>query len=256
MISPDIKRFCFPNPCDGCRDQQLSNCTFARLRRRWPRDAAVRWADEQKRWELERRNFQREREQWASQRSAQEDRYRLDAGNTLGVFWERIESHHCVGHGTREYTAVVGFNADNACQHMPITVNGRMFAVPQECRREGDMVVSRWNVNVGEASCKLYWSDLSDKVCSWPTLTTISLLQRFEAHLLGLDRGMDGMNMCRSTPIDIRGQHFDQPGECQDKVRCDTESQLPLCLSNGLALGLDHLRILGNLRLGLSLMNR
>lgn len=96
-----------------------------------------RWVDEEKGWERERRNAELERAQWARERTAREDRYRLDAGNTLGVFWEHIESHHCVGHGIREYTATVGFNADNACAHLPITVNGKMFTAPQECRRVG-----------------------------------------------------------------------------------------------------------------------
>ena len=94
-----------------------------------------RWAEANQDWERERRHFQLEREQWAAERRAQEDRYRRQAGNTLGVFWEHIESHRCVGRGTREYTAVVGFNPDSACQQMPITVNGAMFASPQECRR-------------------------------------------------------------------------------------------------------------------------
>ena len=100
--------------------------------------AQKRWVDEEQGWERERRDFQLEREKWAAERRAQEDRYRREAGSTLGVFWEHIDSHHCVGRGTREYTAVVGFDADSACQHMPITVNGAMFASPQECRRVSD----------------------------------------------------------------------------------------------------------------------
>ena len=31
--------------------------------------------------------------------------------------------------------------------------------------QDGDVVTSRWNIDVGEASCKPYWGDLSDKVC-------------------------------------------------------------------------------------------
>ncbi|TFY69973.1 hypothetical protein EVJ58_g82 [Rhodofomes roseus] len=172
------------------------------------------WDSEREAWELERKRWAREQEKRDKEWKADADKHRRGEGNALGVTWTGIESHHCVAYGTREYTARIAFDAAQACKQMPLTVNGAVFSSPQECTQDEDSFVSRWHIDVGEASCKVYWGDLSNKGCHGQG----SSKRRYEARLWGAAGGeWEWIHMCRSTPIDIHGQHFKSPTECEDR---------------------------------------
>ncbi|KAH9843820.1 uncharacterized protein C8Q71DRAFT_730139 [Rhodofomes roseus] len=170
------------------------------------------WDSEREAWELERKRWAREQEKRDKEWKADADKHRRGEGNALGVTWTGIESHHCVAYGTREYTARIAFDAAQACKQMPLTVNGALFSSPQECTQDEDSFVSRWHIDVGEASCKVYWGDLSNKGCHGQG----SSKRRYEARLWGAGE-WEWIHMCRSTPTDIHGQHFKSPTECEDR---------------------------------------
>ncbi|KZT74428.1 hypothetical protein DAEQUDRAFT_720598 [Daedalea quercina L-15889] len=175
-----------------------------------------------KHWVLEQAGWERERNRWALERERRDKewregarQFRFDHGKAMGLSWDHVESHHCVAHGTRAYTASLVLDAAKACEHMPIVINGALLGAPRECRRQGNTLVSTWDVNVGEASCKIYWDDLKDKGCVAPAK------RRLEARLWGLDIEEDWMTICRSAPIDIRGQHFNGPLQCENRGMFD-----------------------------------
>ena len=76
--------------------------------------------------ELDRARWQVERERWQ-----EEERRR----GMYRPFWgapQRV-SDRCLTYGTREYTARLVLNMQDACQHMPIVMNGEVVGVPHEC---------------------------------------------------------------------------------------------------------------------------
>ncbi|KAH9924857.1 uncharacterized protein B0H18DRAFT_1010480 [Fomitopsis serialis] len=200
---------------------------WAEEQERWARQKEARereWKEEQGRWvrqkEAREREWKEEQEEQARQREKRERerreepvQHRMQEGNVLGLSWGQIESHQCVRYGTREYTARLAFNVKEACQHMPIAINGATISAPHECIMEGDALVSRWNIDQGEAACKPYWGKLYDKGCiGWG-----SGKHRYEARLWDIHDGMDWMAMCTTTPADIRGHHLDAPTHCDNR---------------------------------------
>ncbi|KAH9830814.1 uncharacterized protein C8Q71DRAFT_323236 [Rhodofomes roseus] len=141
------------------------------------------------------------------------DQHRMHEWNVMGLSWSPPESHQCVRYGTREYTARLVSDMKEACAHMPIIVNGAIVNTQHECFTEGDMLVSRWDIEEREASCKPYWGNLYDKGC----IGEGSGKHRFEARLWDLHGGEDWMVMCETTPTDIHGHHFDGPTHCDNR---------------------------------------
>lgn len=110
----------------------------------WYELAKRQWAEEQISWARERTRQQRawteKQARWAREREAREREWRDEAGlhrvhegNTLGLSWGTVDAHQCVRYGTREYTARLGLDMQEACQHMPIVMNGEVVGVPHEC---------------------------------------------------------------------------------------------------------------------------
>ncbi|TFY50745.1 hypothetical protein EVJ58_g10908 [Rhodofomes roseus] len=187
-------------------------------------EANRKWAEEQAGWtrQRERHNqeWREEQERWARERESRNkewreeaDQHRMHEGNVMGLSWSPPESHQCVRYGTREYTARLVSDMKEACAHMPIIVNGAIVNTQHECFTEGDMLVSRWNIEEREASCKPYWGNLYDKGC----IGEGSGKHRFEARLWDLHGGEDWMVMCETTPTDIHGHHFDGPTHCDNR---------------------------------------
>lgn len=186
---------------------------YERIKKFWAHEKEG-WEREQKAWELERKHWAQEQERRNVTWKEDADHFRLSEGNMLGLSWTHVESHQCVAHGTREYTARLAFDAEKACE-LPIAVDGAVFRTAQECKMDGDSLVSRWYIDRGEASCKTYWSGLVDKGCTGQG----SGKHRFEARLLGLSGPKERwMTMCSTTPIDIRGQHFNRPTHCEGRT--------------------------------------
>ncbi|EPT02631.1 hypothetical protein FOMPIDRAFT_1059169 [Fomitopsis schrenkii] len=190
----------------------------------WYELAKRQWAEEQISWARERTRQQRawteKQARWAREREAREREWRDEAGlhrvhegNTLGLSWGTVDAHQCVRYGTREYTARLGLDMQEACQHMPIVMNGEVVGVPHECLAEGDTLVGRWHVTESEVECRPSWGDLYDKGC----LGDASGKRRLEARLWNLHDNEDWMTMCATTPADIRGRHFDSPMHCENR---------------------------------------
>ncbi|KAH9924867.1 uncharacterized protein B0H18DRAFT_1010513 [Fomitopsis serialis] len=201
------------------KEHEMDKERWVRGRRAYDADTG-RWRRAMQGYEAAKRRWAEEQEGWARQRETRErewteeaDQHRVHEGNVLGLSWGQIESHQCVRYGTREYTAHLAFDVKEACQHMPIVVNGAAVSTPHECVMEGDTLVSRWNIDQGEAACKPYWGDLYDKGC----IGQGSGKHRFEARLWDLHGDMDWMVMCATTPTDIRGQRFDGPTHCENR---------------------------------------
>ena len=139
------------------REHELDEGNWVRQRRayegdteRWRRAmdgyelAKRKWAEEQISWARERTRQQRawreEQERWAREREERDKdwrdeagRHRMHEGNILGLSWGTVDAHQCVRYGTREYTARLGLDTQEACQHMPIVMNGEVVGVPHEC---------------------------------------------------------------------------------------------------------------------------
>ncbi|KAH9938642.1 uncharacterized protein B0H18DRAFT_968147 [Fomitopsis serialis] len=173
---------------------------------------------DQESWDRQRQLYEEATEDWRgakqdyervkkeTQQYMEEDahRFRLSEGNALGLSWTHVESHECVAHGTREYTARITFDAEKACE-LPIAVNGAVFGTPQECKMDGDSLVSRWSIDRGQASCKTYWGDLVDKGCTGQG----SGKHRFEARLWGLPLEFDLRGWpCAQPPLSISAGLF------------------------------------------------
>ncbi|KZT67158.1 hypothetical protein DAEQUDRAFT_673800 [Daedalea quercina L-15889] len=166
----------------------------------------------QKAWKEEQEGWAREREEREREWREEADRHRVHEGNVLGLSWGQVESHQCVRFGTREYTARLGFDMQEACQHMPVILNGAPVAMAHECMM-GDTLVGRWNINEGETACRPNWGDVYDKGC----IGQGSGKHRFEARLWDLHGDEDWMTMCSTTPADVHGHHFDGPTHCENR---------------------------------------
>jgi hypothetical protein len=139
----------------------------------------------------------------------------------MRLYWDDVQGEeHCLGHGTRRYTArlgniLSGIDAMEACRTTPFTIHGVTYNSPTYCEDRGIFtggsgVYGHWVVTE-EPMCLTFWHLFSDKGCLAPG----SGLRRFESSLGGLRPEDDPMEMCFSTPAFINGQSFTGPAGCQ-----------------------------------------
>ncbi|EJF62421.1 hypothetical protein DICSQDRAFT_169461 [Dichomitus squalens LYAD-421 SS1] len=175
------------------------------------------WARQQRE---EREAFDREKEGWARERW-EEEKHRKDVEwRRRGAFWSEpwAATWQCSGYGTRPYAAHLwdlpgDVDWHEACMDMPIKINGQWMDGPANCQRDKRHIWGTWYVNFGEPQCVPYWDPIRYMGCS----PGRSGMRRYEARLMNLRHGDDWDLMCRTTPADISGIHFDHPDSCEDK---------------------------------------
>ncbi|TFK32385.1 hypothetical protein BDQ12DRAFT_701200 [Crucibulum laeve] len=154
---------------------------------------------------MEERRRQRERE------AQREDEER----NRAGMTWTPIQrDQRCFRYGTRRYWAKLeniprGFNHIRECRIMKASINGRMVT-PTYCDDKGGVVVGTWEIDFGEGDCAPIWSNIWQKDCTAPG----SGLRVLEAKLQNVHSDDDALVMCKSTPLDLRGEHYEGPMSC------------------------------------------
>ncbi|TBU46629.1 hypothetical protein BD309DRAFT_953781 [Dichomitus squalens] len=175
------------------------------------------WEHERQEWQAEREVYEKEKEEWARRRREEEMHRKEMEWKRKGAHWsEPSGSAQCTAFETRMYTAELldlPMNVDpiQACSDMPINFHGRILDEPAHCENKGDRTWATWYIDFDEPQCATYWDTLRDKGCSAGERG----YRRFTAGLLNLRSGDDYDEMCRTTPANIGGVHFDHPTACE-----------------------------------------
>ncbi|KAH9943284.1 uncharacterized protein BXZ73DRAFT_97334 [Epithele typhae] len=193
-------------------------------RTKWAIERA-RWGDERTRWDAERlewaheqEGIARERQAWA-QEQARWAQWRKEVAARRGGAHFTPPWHAgggtCAAYGTRAYSAYmrdIPADADwyEVCMNTAYNFHGR-WVEPDQCERGGrGEVWATWFIGFGEPECVTYWGAFRE-VASAPGK------KRYEARLMNLRHGDTWDDMCRTSPADFRGRHFEHPTACEDR---------------------------------------
>ncbi|KDR83897.1 hypothetical protein GALMADRAFT_236374 [Galerina marginata CBS 339.88] len=137
-----------------------------------------------------------------------------------GYWDEPLPGAHCLGFGTREYTARLWnlpFFSDwvAACKETEIEIRGALIPRPSYCESRWPMggVIGHWIANFEEDQCLAYWGNFSDKGC----VRKGSKIRRFQSRLWGVKSREDWMTICRTAPAVVHGIQIPNPSFCDDR---------------------------------------
>ncbi|KIJ95960.1 hypothetical protein K443DRAFT_682652 [Laccaria amethystina LaAM-08-1] len=137
-----------------------------------------------------------------------------------GTHWEGLTVNGgCSAFRARKYTAELinvpfGDNPAVVCGQAELIIHG-LTLLPTYCTigGKGDRVWGTWIVD-DEPSCGTWWDEVNDMGCT----PQGSGKRRIEMKLFNYNSKIDDWSdMCRTTPLEYKGVHYDGPMSCENQ---------------------------------------